>query len=603
MKRALWAWAWLVAVSAAAEPPPLLDRPLEPVPDAARPTPALADPNFVTPVEPPLGFTGPSSVAPEESGDGDFVPVADRWRIGFPSWDRYGKDHPITDDYPFDLGSVANPYKQNVLKGDYPVIGQHTFFVLTASDEMLLDTRQVPIGTTPFESTTRPFRPEFFGSPNQLAFFNYVRLDLDLFHGDAAFKPVDWRVKLTPIFNVNTLNVDELAVVSPDVRKGTQRDRSFFSLEEYFVEAKLADLSPYYDFATVRVGSQFFNADFRGFLFVDTNRAARLFGTTADNRNQFNLAFFRQAEKDTNSGLNTMNDRGQNVLIANWYHQDFIWPGLTTEMIVAYNHDPDSFKFDSNGFLVRPDPVGTFRPHTVDVAYLGLGADGHIDRYNVTAQAYLALGHDTFNNLSNQPTDVCAGMAAVELSYDRDWARFRTSFLWSSGDRNPNNSHATGFDGIMDNPNFAGGEFTYWQRQAVRLFGVNLVNAGSFFPDLRSSRIQGQTNFVNPGLLLVNAGVDFDLTPKLKLINNVNWMWFESTQVLQVFTFDGNLSTNIGCDLSVGLEYRPLLSNNVVVTAGVSTLIPGSGFRDLFDRLTNPSPSLVAGFLQMNLMY
>ena len=35
---------------------------------------------------------------------------------------------------------------------------------------------------------------------------------------DASFKPVDWRIKLTPAFNVNYLATDELAVVSPDVR-------------------------------------------------------------------------------------------------------------------------------------------------------------------------------------------------------------------------------------------------------------------------------------------------------------------------------------------------------------------------------------------------
>src|SRR5262249_43787815 len=153
-------------------------------------------------------------------------------------------------------------------------------------------------------------------------------------------------------------------------------------------EAKLADLSPYYDFVSARIGSQFFSSDFRGFLFQDTNRAVRLFGTLFANRDQFNLVFFRQAEKDTNSGLNTFNDRGQNVLIANYYHQDFLIPGYTIQGSVHYNHDPDSFKFDRNGFLVRPDPVGVFQPHTLDVVYLGLAGDGHIGRYNITHQTY-----------------------------------------------------------------------------------------------------------------------------------------------------------------------------------------------------------------------
>src|SRR5262249_46834709 len=154
---------------------------------------------------------------------------------------------------------------------------------------------QVPIGTTPFESTTRAHREEFFGSPNLLFQNHFVMLTLDLFHGDGGYKPVDWRVVVSPVMDYNVVNVDELAVVNPDIGEGTQRQRSFFALQNYFVEAKLADLSPYYDFASVRIGSQFFRSDVRGFLFDDTNRAVRLFGTAFSNRDQFNLAFFRQA--------------------------------------------------------------------------------------------------------------------------------------------------------------------------------------------------------------------------------------------------------------------------------------------------------------------
>src|SRR5207237_1923361 len=108
----------------------------------------------------------------------------------------------------------------------------------------------------------------------------------------------------------------------------------------------------------------------------------------------------------------------------------------TIQGSVHYQHDPDSFKFDKNLFLVRPDPVGVFQPHTVDVWYLGLAGDGHIGRYNITHQLYYALGHDTLNPLANHAVDIKGWMGAVELSYDRDWARFRTSFFYSSGDRN-----------------------------------------------------------------------------------------------------------------------------------------------------------------------
>ncbi len=54
----------------------------------------------------------------------------------------------------------------------------------------------------------------------------------------------------------------------------------------------------------MRVGIQPFQSDFRGFLFQDSQLGVRLFGNRDNNRWQYNLAWFRRLEKDTNSGLN-----------------------------------------------------------------------------------------------------------------------------------------------------------------------------------------------------------------------------------------------------------------------------------------------------------
>jgi hypothetical protein len=194
-------------------------------------------------------------------------------------------------------------------------------------------------------------------------------------------------------------------------------------------------------------------------------------------------------------------------------------------------------------------------------------------------------------------------MGAVELSYDRDYARFRTSYFFASGDGNPNNDRASGFDSILDAPNFAGTQFSYWGRQRIPLFGVGLKQQLSLIPDLRSSKIQGQSNFVNPGLHLFNLGLDIDLTPKLKLINNWNLMWFDKTASLETFVFQGQIERFIGADLSMGMEYRPFLNNNVQMQFGIATLIPGKGFKDLYDRFHKDVPALVSGFAQMAVAY
>ncbi|MCA9264931.1 MAG: hypothetical protein KDA60_13820, partial [Planctomycetales bacterium] len=487
--------------------------------------------------------------------------------------------------------------------GDYPIRGQHTFLDVTLENITLFDVRQVPTPTTPFESTVGPNQEEFFGDPDQFLFVNETILSLDLFHGDAGFKPADWRIKLTPVFNANDLQVDELAVVNPDVRRGTRRTRSYFSLQEWFVETKLADTSPNYDFISARAGSQLFVSDFRGFIFNDVNRGVRLFGTRLANRDQFNALWFDQTEKDTNSLLNTFDDRHQNTVILNYYRQDYIWPGYTAQLSFHYNRDEPSFKFDKNNFLVRPDPAGVFAPHEVSAYYIGWAGDGHINRLNISHAFYWALGRDSLNPIAADSQNINAQMAAVELSYDRDWARFRSSFFWASGDDNPDDRQARGFDAIFDEPNFAGGEFSYWQRQSIQLFGVRLVDQRSLVPHLRSSKTQGQSNFVNPGLLLFNLGLDMDVTPKMKLISNANFLWFEDTETLELFTFQNNIDEQIGYDLSLGTEYRPFLNDNIRFIGGVSGLYPEAGFKDLYKPLVGKVDNLFAGFFEMVAVY
>ncbi len=579
--------------------PGVLRRPID-VPSS----PALVGPLFDTgpflqvPMDPPTGYTGPSGVLPTEPQQSShFVPVEDRWRIGSPTWDRYDKGHPITDEYPYMPGRLLDPYNLNVFKGDYPILGQHTFLDISATANLDFEGREIPTQTSGFESTERPFSGNSFGRPNSFFTLNFFSFSFDLFHGDGAFKPVDWRIKLVPTLGVSNFSFSEQAQTSPNVAQGTIRTREVWALQEAFAEYKLADLGPDYDFVSVRAGNQPFNADFRGFLFSDINRGVRLFGTQHSNRDQFNLVYFRQWEKDTNTGLNTFNDRGQNLIFANYYRQDFIFPGYTAQVSLNYDNDPASIKFDKNRFLVRPDPVGNFQPHEVDVAYLGIAGDGHWGRFNLTNQFYWAFGRDSMNPLANRPQTINAQMAAIEGSYDRDWVRYRLSFFFASGDGNVNDTHATGFDTILDAPNFAGGQFSFWNRQQIGLQGVNLVQRLSLVPDLRSSKIQGQANFVNPGLILPTFGMDFELTPTLKLITNYNLVWFDKTAPLQQFLYQGNIDRFVGFDIGYGFEYRPLLSENVAIIGGVQMLIPGQGFRDIYNNFDNRVGGLVAGFL------
>jgi hypothetical protein len=288
------------------------------------------------------------------------------------------------------------------------------------------------------------------------------------------------------------------------------------------------------------------------------------------------------------------------VFIANLYRQDFIWQGYTAQLSFHANLDHGGLQFDRNGFLARPAPVGTIREKDVEAYYVGWAGDGHIGRLNITHQYYYVFGRESFNPIADREVDISAHFAAVELSYDFDYIRYRASVAYASGDGSPEDGKATGFDTIFDNPNFAGGGFSYFTRQAIRLTGsgVGLVGRNSLVPDLRTSKEQGQANFVNPGVLLYNIGMDVDVTPRLKLITNATYLQFDETESMALILQDQNIDSNIGVDVSLGVEYRPLLNQNVLVTFGAAALFPGKGFDDLYS-----SEVLYSTFLALTLTY
>ena len=167
---------------------------------------------------------------------------------------------------------------------------------------------------------------------------------------------------------------------------------------------------------------------------------------------------------------------------------------------------------------------------------------------------------------------------------DRDWQRFRTSVFFTSGDGNLRDGKAGGFDSILDKQFFAGGDNSFWNSQEIRLTqtGVAITTQDSLIPSLRSSKTQGQANFVNPGILVINGAYDADLTPKLKLNVNFNYLRFHRTAVLQDLLFQPRIRHNIGFDYGAGVIYRPLLSENVIVRSGFSIFSPLSGFTDIY---------------------
>jgi hypothetical protein len=379
-------------------------------------------------------------------------------------------------------------------------------------------------------------------------------------------------------------------VLRIDPTEGTTRNDDHVGVQELFVDKHLWDVSPRYDFDSLRLGIQPFNADFRGFLFRDAQLGLRLFGNRANNLYQYNVAWFRRIEKDTNSGLNDLGAplRADDVFVVNAFAQDLLWLGFTTEAIALYNRNSEGDEgqyYNTNGFIERPASLGREAPRNYEVLYLGGAGEGHVGRLNISATGYLALGEQDASVFVDTGTDISAFFLATELSMDFDWRRVRLSALYASGDDDPYDDVDTGFDAVTENPLFAGADTSFWIRQNVPLIGgggVAISSRNGVLNSLRSSRDQGQSNFTNPGTVLLGLGSDFDLTPRWRLSANLNQIWFATTEVVEAARAQANIPTDIGTDVSLATAWRPLFIQNVVLRASAATLPPGKGYEALY---------------------
>lgn len=545
---------------------------------------------------------GAISAPPPEAFPTDEFPVPDRWRILQSLCPAKGGDESIYTLFGAlrnNCHSTLNPYNQNVLKGDKPIPadkkpgflkGDDWFFVVNAISDTVIEPRSFPIPVG-VQTTERSNSLDVFGRSGSEVYAQTFITGFALIKGSTAYKPPDVEYRLTLATQVNHVNVPERRVLFVEPSKSSHRTDWFVGVQEAFFDYHIRNTSSRYDFDSFRIGIQPMQADFRGFLFQDNQLGFRLFGTRDNNRVQYNLGAFVQLEKDTNSGLNDIfqTPRESYIFFANLYRQDLPFVGLTSQFSLTYNmnRERSDVEIDDNGFPIRPALLGDLRGRAYDVVYPGYAFDGRIGRINLSGQVYGAFGEDRNSFFTSEPANIAAYFGALEASYDVDFLRFRASGLFASGDGNPYNNTEAGFDAIFENPIFAGADTSYWIRQTIPFAGggraVSLNGRNGILNSLRSSKEQGQSNFNNPGTILAGVGVDADLTPDFRISANANHLWFHKTESLEALRVEGSIPKDIGWDLSIAGIYRPKATQNIVFRLSGAALLPGKGFKDLFD--------------------
>ena len=484
----------------------------------------------------------------------------DRWRIV----DQLGA--PAT---------VVNPFAtNNLLKGDRPlmdrpIFGGNWFFDGTATSNTLLEERRIPVSAI----VGSPFL-----DPRQQVFESQTAsLDAVVYRGDTIFQPPDFQFRFTPIFNYSSTHTDG---------EQTSTSANTFGAQALFIESHIRDVSSNYDFDSVRIGIQAVDSDFRGFILSDQPVGVRVFGTRDNDIYQYNVGIFRPLPK--NSARQDEFGAGlpdNDIVLANLYIQDLFVRGLTSEVLFMYDRN----RAPGTEILAQAQPGNGSAMfidgahHNYDVAYVGYSVDGHLGKWNLTGSLYELLGVEEQSEFGVSHTKVEANFAAAELSRDFDWIRLRASGLYASGDSDPFDKTAHGFDGISVSALFAGADSSFFIHQQIPLAldQINLKVRDSFYPDLRASAAPGESNFENPGLRLVGLGTDLDFSPALRLSFDANQLWFDQTATLTDILGRSIPGRDIGTDLSFDLFYRPLDSQNVILRFTAARLLASADTRVL----------------------
>jgi hypothetical protein len=509
-----------------------------------------------------------------------------------------------------------DPYNQNTYKGDRPICvrseeederraregrpkcrtpkifklkGDEWFFAVSAISDTLLEPRTFPIPVG-VQTTTRPGSIDVFGKNDSLVAAQTFILGAALIKGSTAYKPPDVEYRVTLALNANYVDVSERRVLFVEPSKGTDRFDYFLGVQELFVDYHIRNVSDRFDFDSIRAGIQPFQFDFRGFLFNDQQLGVRLFGNRDNNRFQYNLAAIWRLEKDTNSGLNSIGEfpRDDFILHANVFRQDFPVVGLTSTASLTYNmnREKGEIEVDDNGFPVRPALIGNLRP-AITTSSMSATASTAAWAAQPQRPGLWRVRLGPRQHLHRPTGKIRSYFFAAEPSYDVDFFRFAAhcSSPAATANRSTTSKAASTPSSrtrSSPEPTRATGS---GRPSRSRAAGVPCRSTAQRHPEFaRSSKEEGQSNFNNPGTILVGAGVDADVTPEVRISANANHLWFHKTAVLEALRTEGSIPKVDrvrfvgGCDLPSRSSRR-----NLVFRASAAVLQPGKGFKDLFD--------------------
>jgi hypothetical protein len=537
--------------TASPSPPPANN---QSTPPAATPAPAATTPAAApAAAAPPADSKPPAEIVPVKG-------VKERWG----TFNLAG--HPEYSYNPFD------PYHQNTLKADYPIAGDWFIQVNALNTDIYksrsnLDFRNAVPGT-----------PTFFSHNN---FFNEnVFYGFELRHHADVFVPSNFKLHIDGVFD-HKQNVNS-------VDQTTANNNHVF---DAFVDIHLFDSGrDNFDLTFLRAGIQTFQSDFHGLIFNDEGLGGRIFGEFKKNRIRYDIVGLKLFQKNAVSGfIDFSKPSRHDVGIFRFTYEDFLVKGWNSEWSVHFNYDPR-------------DIAVTGHIAGLNTVYYGGTINGHLGRW-IFNPAFYGVAGKADHVVAGAPVrhDVSAYTGLADLEYPLDFVKFRVGYAYVSGDGNTKDNKDTGFDSISDSVTLFGGPISYFVGEDIKFGTGDFVRANSFYTSLRGPN--GQANYLNPGLQLLNGGMDVTVSPRIQMAFNANYTRFNT---LGAFTNGANtfdiFHKDAGIEGNAFVRIKPFLhqtNQNVVLDLGVSALNPMQGLQDIFksDRI------VYSTFVALRLVY
>jgi hypothetical protein len=512
---------------------------------------------------------GASPVPASQQAPSEIRTIPSRWR----SFDPSGQQ----PEYTF---RIYDPYHQNILKADFPVAG-NWFLELNALNTFVYKSRRNLDFSNVFADQIRLGNLEFvrhnhFRNENLIFGLEWRRFD-------DVFFPSDFRIRLNGVF-------DYRADLNAFLRHANTEPFLF----DAFVDVKLFDFGgeedghDNFDLMFLRGGIQGFRSDFHGLIFNDAGLGGRIFGELKKNRLRYDFLWLKLFQKDPATGfISFSRPSAHNVAIGRFTWEDFLVLGWNSEWSLHYNRERRKI---SGGPLEQQH----------DTFYWGTTFNGRLGRMDFNPAFYAVHGHAD-QVVAGVPVEhsVAAFMFLLDVRYPLDYWKFRAGYLFASGDGDPTDLRDTGFDAISDGVVLFGGPLSYWTGENIRFGRGDFVRGNSVFPSLRGAN--DPANYINPGIQILNAGVDVTLSPRLEFSGNFTYLRFVKTGAYTNRVVISDRSA--GFEENFFLRIKPFLreaNQNVLFDLGFSVLHAQQGLKSAFQTTQG---TVYSSFLALRLVY